>query len=181
MAANNPSRIHTRHSHPHPYHHRFVIASSYQRSNLTMVANNPSCIHARHSHPHPHHHRFVIASIPPGAPEKTGMTGWNLMINKKKRRHREERSDLRTMPINTPITFVAVMPPALPLVNLSPGRETHQKLRVDYQLLKITSLRTQVRSEAIPLWQPIAQLYIRARHYTNALTLISKLSPTIQK
>jgi hypothetical protein len=27
----------------------------------------------------------------------------------------------------------AVMPPALPWVNLSPGRETHQKLRVDYQ------------------------------------------------
>jgi hypothetical protein len=137
------------------------------------------CIHAHTLHLH--YHRSVIASIPPGAPEKTGMTGCNLMINKKKRRHREERSDLRTMPINTPITFVAVMPPALPLVNLSPGRETHQKLRVDYQLLKITSLRTQVRSEAIPLWQPIAQLYIRARHYTNALTLISKLSPTIQK
>jgi hypothetical protein len=58
--ANNPSCIHARHSHPHPHHHRFVIASSYQRSNPIMVANNPSRIHTRHSHPHPYHHRFVI-------------------------------------------------------------------------------------------------------------------------
>jgi hypothetical protein len=44
------------------------------------------------------------------------------------------------MPINTPITFVAENPPALPLVNLSPGRKTYQKLYVDYQLLTNTSL-----------------------------------------
>jgi hypothetical protein len=34
MAANNPSRIHTRHSHPHPYHHRFVIIRNEATSEL---------------------------------------------------------------------------------------------------------------------------------------------------
>jgi hypothetical protein len=78
---------------------------------------------------------------PTGAPpEKTGMTGWNLTINKKKCRPGEERSHLRTMPINTPITFVADNPPALHWVNLSPGSETYQKLHIDYQLLTNTSL-----------------------------------------
>jgi hypothetical protein len=52
--------------------------------------------------------------------------------------HRE--SHLRTMPINTPITFVTDNPPALLWVNLYRGRGTYQKLYVDHQQLTITSL-----------------------------------------